>query len=185
LIEPSWTEEERALLEARTRALSAPAAQPPSSATIEAIALRVGGERYAIAASEVRAVAALARLTPLPHAPPEVAGLTARGGAILPVFHLRAVLGLALSTLPEHGRIVLLGQGDDLLALVIDAVEGFHAIDVSALREAPPTVSPAARELIRGLDPAGVPLLDPAALLAHSRLFIDIAPPAPSIRQGA
>jgi purine-binding chemotaxis protein CheW len=185
LAEPRWTAEERALLEARTRALSAKAAPPQSGATIEAIALRVGGERYAIPAAEVRGVAALVRLTPLPHAPPEVAGLTARGGAILPVFHLRAVLGLALSALPEHGRIVLLGQGDDLVALIVDAVLGFQSVDVSALREPPPTFSAAARGVIRGLDPAGVPLLDPAALLASSRLFIDIHPPAAGVTPGA
>ena len=53
----------------------------------------------------VSLVAEVTKLTPLPHAPPEVAGLTARGGAVYPVFHLRAVLGLPLAALPEHGRI--------------------------------------------------------------------------------
>ncbi len=106
-----WSEEDRAILEARTRSLAAHAELREEAAGVDVLVLRVGGERYTLPADAVRAVAALARLSPLPHAPPTVAGLTARGGVILPVFHLRAVLGLALTALPEYGRIVLLGRG--------------------------------------------------------------------------
>lgn len=176
-VEP-WSDEDRALLEARTRALAAPGTIDAIDAGIEALVLRVGGERYTLPAVAVRAVAALARLTPLPHAPPWVAGLTARGGVIVPVFHLRAVLGLALTSLPEYGRIVLLGEGGDQLALIVDAVEGTTRVEPTTLRPAPPTLVAAAGALIRGVDGDGVPLLDPEGLLASDRLFIDIVPPA-------
>lgn len=172
-----WSDEDRAILEARTRALAAHAEQRDEGAGVDVLVLRVGGERYTLPSDAVRAVAALARLSPLPHAPPSVAGLTARGGVILPVFHLRAVLGLALTALPEYGRIVLLGEGSGQLALIVDAVEGTSRVDVAALRPAPPTLTAAAGALIRGVDGDGVPLLDPEALLASDRLFIDIAPP--------
>lgn len=172
-----WSEEDRAILAARTRTLAAPPEQHEVHAGVDVLVLRVGGERYTLPAESVRAVAALARLSPLPHAPPSVAGLTARGGVILPVFHLRAVLGLALTALPEYGRIVLLGEGSGQLALIVDAVEGTARVDTTTLRSAPPTLTAAAGALIRGVDEDGVPLLDPEALLASERLFIDIAPP--------
>ncbi|MEO5725526.1 MAG: chemotaxis protein CheW [Byssovorax sp.] len=172
-----WSDEDRAILEARTRSLAAHPEQRDEGAGVEVLVLRVGGERYTLPSDAVRAVAALARLSPLPHAPPSVAGLTARGGVILPVFHLRAVLGLALTALPEYGRIVLLGEGSGQLALIVDAVEGTSRVDVAALRPAPPTLTAVAGALIRGVDGDGVPLLDPEALLASDRLFIDIAPP--------
>lgn len=176
--EDPWSDEDRAILEARTRSLAARPGEREVGARIEALVLRVGGERYTLPADAVRAVAALARLSPLPHAPPSVAGLTARGGAIVPVFHLRAVLGLALTALPEYGRIVLLGEGSGQLALIVDAVEGTTRVDPTSLLPAPPTLAAAAGALIRGVDREGVPLLDPGALLASDRLFIDIVPPA-------
>ena len=177
-----WSDEDRALLDARTRALAARGEARALGAGIgigiDALLLRVGGERYTLPAEAVRAVAALARLSPLPHAPPSVAGLTARGGAIVPVFHLRAVLGLALTALPEYGRIVLLGEGSSQLALIVDVVEGTTRVDLATLRPVPATLAASAGALIRGVDGDGVPLLDPEALLASDRLFIDIVPPA-------
>ncbi len=173
-----WSDEDRAILDARTRALAARGEAREVGVGVEALVLRVGGERYTLPAEAVRAVAALARLSPLPHAPPWVAGLTARGGVIVPVFHLRAVLGLALTALPEYGRIVLLGEGSGQLALIVDAVEGTTRVDLATLRPAPPTLAAGAGALIRGVDGDGVPLLDAEALLASDRLFIDIVPPA-------
>ena len=96
----------------------------------------------------------------------------------MPVFHLRAVLGLALTALPEYGRIVLLGEGSSQLALIVDVVEGTTRVDLATLRPVPATLAASAGALIRGVDGDGVPLLDPEALLASDRLFIDIVPPA-------
>lgn len=169
-----WSPEMTALLEARTRAVARPPEPMERIGRTESLRMRVAGETYALPAASVRAVAELTRLTPLPYAPPEVAGLTVRGGSVIPVFYLRAVLGLPLTALPEFGRIVLLGGDDDLLALAVDAVEGTTALLAQALREPPPTVGPLARPLLLGIDSDGVPVLDPDALLASPRLFVDI-----------
>ncbi len=173
-----WSDEDRVILDARTRALAASGELHAVGAGIESLVLRVGGERYTLPAHAVRGVAALSRLSPLPHAPPSVAGLTARGGVIVPVFHLRAVLGLALTALPEYGRIVLLGEGSGQLALIVDTIDGTTRVDPDALLPAPPTLAAAAGALIRGVDAEGCPFLDPEALLASDRLFIDIVPSA-------
>lgn len=172
--EPPWAPGAFSVLEARTRAVARPPAPPEVHARAEALRLRVAGEPYALPASAVRAVAELTRLTPLPYAPPEVAGLTVRGGGVLPVFHLRAVLGLPLSALPEFGRIVVLGEDQDALALVVDAVEGIVPLAAGVLGEPPPTVGPEARALLLGIGADGVPVLDPDALLASPRLFVEI-----------
>lgn len=172
-----WDAAARALLDARTRAAAAEPTVVPRGDARDALLLRVAGERYAIIASAVRAVAALTKLTALPHAPPSVAGLFARGGEIIPAFYLRAVLGLPLGALPEYGRVVLMGEGAAALALVVDAVEHLGPVDHDALREAPADVAPAVRPLLRGIDERGVALLDHDALLASPRLFVDIPIP--------
>ena len=63
-----WDAPTRALLDARTRAVASPATPLARGARPEALGLRIAGERYAIAAHAIRGVAALKRLTALPHA---------------------------------------------------------------------------------------------------------------------
>lgn len=173
----SWDPATRALLDARTLAVAARSTLLGRSGLHDALGLRVAGERYALAAHAIRGVAALVRLTPLPHAPPEVAGLIARGGEIIPAFHLRAVLGLALGALPEYGRIVLLGDGADALALVVDAVEHLGAIEPDDLRPLPDGLAPSVRAFLRGVDRRGIPLIDHEALLASPKLIVEIPVP--------
>lgn len=171
-----FDDDARALLDARTRAV-ARASRAAVVTGEAALALTVAGERYAIAAHAVRAVAELTRLTPLPHAPPELAGLTARGGVVVPVFHLRGVLGVHLGALPEYGRVVFLGEGLDAVGLAVDAVSDGGAIDLAALRTTPLATAPRARDVVRGVTPDGVVVLDHQALLASDRLTVDIAAP--------
>jgi purine-binding chemotaxis protein CheW len=172
-----WDDATRALLDSRTRAVAARSTLLGRSDLHDALGLRVAGEQYAIAAHAIRGVAAVSRLTSLPHAPPEVAGLIARGGEIIPAFHLRVVLGLPLGALPEYGRIVLMGDGADALALVVDAVEHLGAIVPDELLEAPDGIAPSVRAVLRGVDRRGIPLIDHEALLASPRLFVEIPVP--------
>ncbi len=161
---------EAALLDARTRAVATPVT-PPGEGGERGLALVVAGERYAVPARAVRAVAELRRVTPLPHAPPHVAGLTAWGGAAVPVFHLRALLGLALAALPEYGRVVLVGEGADAIGLVVDAVHDGGAL-------APAAAGPGPAPFVRASSDGGAPLLDVDALAASDLTAVDIAPPA-------
>ncbi len=172
-----WDDATRALLDARTRAVASQPARVTRSDHHDALGLRVAGERYAIAAYAVRAVAALTKLTALPHAPASVAGLIARGGEIVPAFHLRVVLGLPLGALPEYGRVVLMGEGAEAVALVVDAVEHLGAVDPETLRPPPEDVAPSVRALLRGVDARGIPFIDHDALLASPRLIVEIPIP--------
>lgn len=170
----TWTEEEETILERRTRALARPLAEARQGSEADLV-LRVSGERYAIAAAEVLAASALTRLTPLPHSPPELAGLTSRAGRVLPVFDLRAVLGLPLATLPEHGRMVVLGTPDTPVAVTVDAIDAIETGADEALTDPPPTTSAALRRVLLGVDGRGILHLDAAALL--ERLVVDIPSP--------
>lgn len=171
---PVWSEEEERILERRTRSLARPPSESRQGGGADLV-LRVSGERYAIAAEDVLAASALTRLTPLPHAPPELAGLTSRAGRVLPVFDLRAVLGLPLATLPEHGRMVVLGTPDAPVAVTVDAIDAIETNATEALVEPPSTTSAALRRVLLGVDSQGILHLDVAALIA--RLVVDIPSP--------
>lgn len=170
------TDAEQAILETRTRALAERGSVSSRAERLDAVAVVVGGERYALDASIVQTVIALSRITALPHAPAHVAGLIVHAGVVMPVFHLRAILDLPLSALPERGHVLLVGDQHPELALVVDVVEGVHPLDLTKLGAPPASLSPGARELVRGTDDNGVPLLDGRALLRSERLYVDITP---------
>lgn len=160
------------LLERRTRALATPAAIL-ERAVLPQLLLRVSGETYALATDSVRAVAELRKVTPLPHTPQRVLGLTARGGVILPVFDLRAILGLPLVSLPEHGRMVIMGESSDELGLAVDAVEGGFDLDERELAAPPTSLSASLRDVARGVLPSGLLVLSAELLLASKLLVVD------------
>lgn len=176
-VSPTISELDELILRQRSVALARSASAEPSAPSTEMVSVRCGPDRYAIEARSLSAVAALTRLTPLPHAPRELAGLFGHAGRIVPAFYLSAVLGLPLTTLPEFGRVVVLGAGDDQVALVVDAVEGVVFCRPAELQELPPTIGPLARELIVGIDPGGFAVLDAAALLRSPKLVVDIPLP--------
>ncbi len=171
-----WTAEEQAILMARSRALATAPAPPQRRASMVVVRVTVSGERYAIDATAVRHVGALRRITPLPFSPPEVAGLIAHQGQVLPAFHLRALLDLPLSALPEHGRAVFVGRTGPELALVVDTVTATERLALDELTLPPQALSSRARELIAGIDPSGVAVLGAEALLSSPRLIVDIEP---------
>lgn len=162
---------DRDLLERRTESLAR--ASVETVVRKKLLTLRVAGERYAIDPAAIRVVAELRRVTPLPHMPPRVLGLTAHAGTVIPVFDLRAVLGLPLTSLPEYGRIVVCGEPGDELALAVEGVEDDASVDDTDLLPMPATAGQALRAVARGMARGGVVVLDHQALLASELLFVD------------
>jgi len=165
-----------ALLDARTRAVAAPVIAASESGE-RGLSLVVAGERYVVAARAVRMVAELRRLTPLPHAPAHVAGLVAWGGVVVPVFHLRVLLGLTLAALPEYGRVVFVGEGADAIGLVVDAVLDGGSLGAPGDERALASAH-APRPFVRAVSAGAVPLLDVDALRASDLTTVNIAAPA-------
>lgn len=188
-------ESERAQLQAistaRGRQLAEPVLTRERVEGFMAANILVAGERFAIDIEGIHGVAAMSRLTPLPHASPQIAGLIVYEGEILPAFYLHEVLALPLAALPEYGRVLLLGTEGIEFALVIQTIQGMTRIVGERLLPVPETLPSQQRALLRGLRDDGTLVLDSAALLASPLLFIDIdvsdvstdrSPPAP-IRQ--
>jgi chemotaxis signal transduction protein len=166
-VSDSFTPEERRILDARARAAAAPVRTDVEAREHELIVIRSGTDLYGLRGREVRAVAALTRLSPLPQSPPHVAGLTVFRGGVLVVFHLHALLGAA-PTLSEHGRMIVL---DDDCALAVDAVERLEAL--GELRPAPEGLERAAG-WVQGVTSSGVAVLDIDRLRSSDSLLVDI-----------
>lgn len=159
--------EERAILEARGRAAAATGTDAGVAPELEILVARSGQELYGLPEPDVRAVAALTRLSPLPGAPAHVAGLSVFRGGIVVVFYLHAILG-GPPTLSEHGRMIVV---DEDCALAVDSIERLEPVD--HFRPAPEGLQRAAG-LVTGVTPSGVAILDLKRLVRGNLLTVDI-----------
>lgn len=89
------------------------------------LAIRVGGDAYAIRIAEIGGLYADRRIMPLPTLVPELLGVAGFRGQIAPVYDLGALLGYARQAPP---RWLILVRLREPLALAFDAFEAHFAV---------------------------------------------------------
>jgi purine-binding chemotaxis protein CheW len=163
-----------AILAERARVL----AQPLETATRTSHDLRLAtfvlaGERYGIEAHLVVEIGRLSDFAPLPSAPPYLVGITNLRGDILPIFDLRALLGLNRRALDDMSRLVVLGKNRADFGILADAARELVALASAELLPTPSSVTEQARCYMQGVTKDALVVLNGAALLADRRLFCD------------
>jgi purine-binding chemotaxis protein CheW len=122
------------------------------------VRVRVAGEEYALAVSDVLEVAELGAITPVPGAPAAVLGVRNLRGAVLPVVDLAAALGLERDKAAQ--RVVVVGQDRRQAAFAVGAVLGVD--------ELPPAIEEVRSRNLHGgvlVDGTLVGIVDVKALL--------------------
>jgi purine-binding chemotaxis protein CheW len=114
----------------------------------------LGGVLHGLPIEQVRAVAAMPRITRLPHAPAALAGLVAWRGAVVNLFDPADALGR--DTGPAAAMIVLRGDAPRI-ALAVATLSGVVAVPRD---DSPPVLS----RLVEG-DGIALTRIDPALLL--------------------
>ena len=109
----------------------------------------------------VREVVGGQRITPVPLAPPVVAGLINLRGQIVTVIHLRQRLGLPDRPAEAAPVQVLVGLRDTTLCLLVDRVGDVVSVPTADYAAAPETLD----ERMRGLIPGAYTLEDCLLLL--------------------
>lgn len=95
------------------------------------LAIRAGGEAVAVRLLETAGLLPAKAIVPAPSRRPEVLGVCGHRGAVLPVFSLARLLGLA-----EEGeaRWMLLAGREERVALAFGALDGHVLVPPSALQ---------------------------------------------------
>lgn len=140
-------------------ALAPPA--PPAAAERDAarelyLTCVLQGIGYLLPGGEVREVEALGALTPVPHTLPWLRGVMNLRGAVVPVVDLARFLGFTREA--SAGRVALVcADGDDALALAVDAVSAIHRVAEAEILPLPEHVASRTR-FLSGLyrTPAGL-----------------------------
>lgn len=99
--------------------------------------VRLAGRRIALPARDVEAVVELEGITPVPGAPPHIAGLSALRSRVLTVIDSRASLCLAADEAPGTSEAIVVPSGGHTYALLVEQIEdvveaGGEAVPVQA-----------------------------------------------------
>jgi purine-binding chemotaxis protein CheW len=167
-------EQAKVVMDERARALARVPHKPPSAAEVVKVAvLSLGTERYALETCYVRRVERLEELTPIPGAPDFLIGVINLRGEILDVFDLRILFGIPVGEVTERSRVVVLGDQRDEFGVLVDAAHEVTTLRLEEVLEPPGSVAGIGRHFLRGVTARTLIVLDGAALLEDSRLFID------------
>ena len=123
---------------------------PPDLAALAGkyLTFQLGDESFGVPVTKVQEIIRLPPITPVPHMPAHVRGVTNLRGRVIPVVDLRARLGLPpLATAPRTCMIVvhlrLATGGQSSVGLIVDAVEEVLLFGLAEL-ESPPDLDHAA-----------------------------------------
>ncbi|MCC6747095.1 MAG: chemotaxis protein CheW [Deltaproteobacteria bacterium] len=158
-------EESAAILRERARRLAArPTGESGPRRRREVVSFTSGGGRYALELAEVREVRRAEALTSVAGAPPGLAGVMPLRDALLPVFELGVVLGGPPRPPTDASRVLLLGERGAEVGVLVEAVLSAAFVAAEELRPLTGGEPSPPRELVKGVTPEGLALLDGAAL---------------------
>ena len=146
---------------------------PPSpaaddaAADSDAVVVRLGASRFAVALASVAEVGRVPAITRVPGMPGWVSGVANWRGRVLPILDLRALLGASGGPLGGSARLLVLAADGVSVGMLVEAVEGTAAVNEGA-EPFPAALTGVAAELLAGQLPHAdgpVAVLDVAAVL--------------------
>ena len=127
----------RKILDERARRLAAPIVAPTPGDALEVLTFVLSSGRYAIEHACIHEVVRLHSMTPVPGAPPCVAGVTNYHGNVLLLIDLRDVLGKRSTPLNDLSRIIVLGERTPEFGLLAERTDETRTIPQAALQPMP------------------------------------------------
>lgn len=129
-----------------------PSREMPSGETEVFLTLTVGGQFCCVPVQRVRDVLLPQATTPIPLAPPEIAGSLNLRGRIVTAMDLRRRLRLPPRPAGAPGPMaVVVEQGSELYALLVDGVGDVVPLALGEAAPNPPTLEPLWRDTARGV----------------------------------
>jgi purine-binding chemotaxis protein CheW len=126
-------------------------ADDDTAVSTDAIVVRLGAGKFAVALASVAEVGRAPTVTRVPGLPAWLAGVANWRGRILPVLDLRPLLGADAVALDAAGRLIVLTDNAIAVGLLVDAVDGTTALtDIAPFPSASTTIG---SNLISGQSP--------------------------------
>lgn len=142
----------------------------PSEA-LEIVTFSLGTERYAVEAPYVREIIRDCPITPIPLIPAHVRGVVNLRGEVLAVFDLRCLFDMAGAD-DQRTWIIVMGRDRPEFGIVADFVDEVTRLRVDHLRHAPSSSETGDQELIHGITPESITVLNTEVLMSDTKLFV-------------
>ena len=167
-----YDERTRSILEERARNLAKPLDRGEESDSVSLVVVLVGAEQYGLDIVRLRETKPLSGLTHLPNVPPFWRGLVNLRGHLVPVLDLRRYLQLPETDASEGGMVVVVSARDLAIGLLVDSVGDIRKVPVGHIKPPPADSAGTRTQVIRGVTPDLVSVLDLDALLADPGLSV-------------
>lgn len=122
-------------------------------ATERFLTFHLQGESYAASIMDVREILKVRSLTDVPRAPRAVLGVISKRGVVLPVVDLAVLLGLRAPDrrLNTNQRVLVVGEGERVCGLRVDAVAEVVKLGAEQVEGVPPSLGTRNAGLLVGL----------------------------------
>lgn len=119
------------------------------------VVFKVDGAEYALPAADVLQMESYTGATPVPGAPPHVAGLVQVRGRVIPVVDARVRFGLPSVPRTLDSRVVVGQLGTRTVGLLVDSAREVLKLDPAQVKPPPPLVVEGARGLVKAVAQVG------------------------------
>lgn len=100
------------------------------------VAFRIGAVKFAIDVANCRGVVPYSKAMPLPNLPTHILGVTSVRGVPISVTDLRYLAGMGTTPPGKRGQLVIIEDGADETALLVDWVYNVEPLDLSRASKA-------------------------------------------------
>ena len=146
--------------------------QTPATQTAQTVLLATCFVREmlcALDAAGIQEVIRLGPLTPVRHAPPEVAGILNLRGKIVTVLDLGLKVGFRPAERGGESRILIIEDAGEFIGLMVDRVGEVLEVESGQWQPLPANTAPGQERFFKGVHRAAdrvITILDPARILA-------------------
>jgi len=123
----------------------------PAAATIELLCFKVAHEEYAIDIMKIKEIIKPREVTEVPRVPAFVRGILSLRGNIIPVFDMRARLGMPEGSPGEQERIVVVNRQGSFCGVLVDQVIQVVRIPEAGIEPPPVVLEGIDRDFVRGI----------------------------------
>jgi two-component system chemotaxis sensor kinase CheA len=140
------------------RAQPRPSEQPMADSqpmSEQFVLFELAGATYALPSRQVRHMELVEQVTPVPSAPPFVAGVVFSRGQVLPAIDLRTRFGFERIPYTLRTRMVIVDAGERSLGLIVDTAREFVAISHGAIQPPPDGIAGLSGSYLQGIASLG------------------------------
>lgn len=104
---------------------------------LEILVIKLHGQEFCVRTTSIREIRGWTPVTPLPHAPYDVLGITNLRGSVIPIIDLSVKLGMAQTEATERSAIVVAEVNDLIIGLLVDGVSDIVTVPANILQPMP------------------------------------------------